>query len=92
MSEVPLYSARCPDACNGRSKAARECRIQGSWTFVSLNSRLESKKEEDKKKMLRSHIVQDARKDAGRHNVFCITQRKAQGPSRTCNESKEEEE
>jgi len=27
-----------------------------------------------------------------RHIDFCITQLKAQGPSRTCNESKEEEE
>ena len=29
---------------------------------------------------------------AGRLTDFCITQLKAQGPSRTCNESKEEEE
>ena len=39
MSKVPLYSARCPDACNGRSKA-------------------------DEKPQ-----VQDASRDAGRHNA-----------------------
>jgi len=32
------------------------------------------------------------RPNVGALNDFCITQLKAQGPSRTCNESKEEEE
>ena len=30
--------------------------------------------------------------DSGRNNDSCITQLKAQGPSRTCNESKEEDD
>ena len=37
--------------------------------------------------------VERAGHDSGMHAIdFCITQLKAQGPSRTCNESKEEEE
>jgi len=62
---------------------------------VSLNSRLESIKEGEEGGA--RNLVVAGPSLAGRVLVLrlvdsCITELKAQGPSRTCNESKEEEE
>jgi len=68
------------------------------YTCVSLNSRRESDKEEEKNGQctgMRMGSCASSACFAGsylRLIDFCITQLKAQGSSRTCNESKEEEE
>ena len=61
---------------------------------VSLNSRLESNKEEEEDLQFlvpRACIHQFFTSHYLRLTDSCLTQLKAQGPSRTCNESKEEE-
>ena len=69
--------------------------------MVSLNSRLESNKEEGEEEEGRllptrmvswSRAAQTCMSRILRLIDSCITQLKAQGPSMTCNESKEEEE
>ena len=64
---------------------------------VSLNSRLESNKSEDRAGEVRASPMLSGScstaQEAGSYLRLiesCITQLKAQGPSRTCNERKEE--
>jgi len=58
---------------------------------VSLNSRLESNKEREKDLAENRGVVVTEAGSYLRLIDSCITQLKAQGPSRTCNESNKEE-
>jgi len=79
VDEVPLYVARLAKGAEGRSEHHGAPPIKGSGSQFKNNHFTEMCCGTEAGSYLR--LVDS-----------CITQLKAQGPSRTCNESKEEEE
>jgi len=76
MSEVPLYQSQAGHHRHALNHVAKPSKITTQMYKEILN---------------RCVVVTEAGSYL-RLIDFCITQLKAQGPSRTCNESKEEEE